>query len=145
MRGTEQSCWSESRPSGWATGGRETERGRERRWGLQTRIREDEAPHQQPTPLHPAPINGRSRCVSRSRAGPLASSIHLHTPAQCSQLHFQGSKEDSRCMCGCRIPQGKHVFHFHAGPSSEHPKPQSPVHVISVKTTVLCSGRLQKP
>lgn len=58
MRGREQSCWSESRPSGPATGGREMERGRERRWRLQTRIREDEAPHQQPTPSHPLQLMG---------------------------------------------------------------------------------------
>lgn len=34
------------------------ERGRERRWGLQTRIREDEVPHQQPTPSHPLQLMG---------------------------------------------------------------------------------------
>lgn len=58
---------------------------------------------------------------------------------------FRVAKKTQDARVAARYLEENTFFHFHAGPSSERPRPQSPVHVISVKTTVLCSGRLQNP
>lgn len=102
------------------------DRGRERRWGLQTRIREDEAPHQQPTPSHPLQLMGvHTVSLAVELVHWPAPSISTLQRSAASSL-FRAAKKAQEACAAARYLEENTFFIFTLGPrlSTLNPKVQ---------------------